>query len=126
MKFKLDENFGQSALALFQQRGLDCHTVAGEGLLGANDGAVLAATVAEDRVLVTLDRDFANVLQFPPDASSGIAVVLPGKRASRSLLRALLESFLLACDRQLIHGKLWIIEPGRIREHRSADTDDES
>lgn len=42
------------------------HTVIDEGLSGANDVDVLAAAVAEDRALITLDLDFANPMRFPP------------------------------------------------------------
>jgi predicted nuclease of predicted toxin-antitoxin system len=121
MKFKLDENFGPSALEVFQQHGADCQTVLEEKLGGADDKSVLASAVAENRVLVTLDRDVTNVLQFPPEQTSGVAVMLPGRRASRELLTLLIESFLAACEQKLIRGKLWIIEPGRIREHRLDD-----
>ena len=38
-----------------------------------------------------------------------------------TLLANVLEAFLEACEKQLIRGKLWIIEPGRIREHRSGE-----
>jgi len=125
MKFKLDENFGQSVHDVFTRRGFDCHTVHDEGLVGADDPDVLAAAIAEDRVLVTLDRDFTNILLYPPEATAGVAVVQLGKRTSRALLAAVIDSFLTACDKKLIRGKLWIIEPGRIREHR-IDDDDES
>ena len=124
MKFKLDENFGQSVLDVFKRRGFDCHTVHDEGLVGAEDPDVLAAAVAEDRILVTLDRDFMNVLIYPPEATAGVAVVQLGKRMSRSLLASVIDAFLTACEQKLIRGKLWIIEPGRIREHRTDNDDD--
>lgn len=121
MKFKLDENFGPTVQEVFQRRGLDCQTVVGEGLGGADDPTVMAATVAEDRILITLDRDFSNILLYAPEATAGVAVVRLGHRASRQLLASVLDSFLTACENQLIRGKLWILEPGRIREHRSSD-----
>ena len=121
MKFKLDENFGPTVKGVFDRRGLDCHTVHEEGLSGATDPEVLAAAVAEERILVTLDRDFSNVLIYPPEATAGVAVVHIGKRASRQLLASVLDAFLEACEKNLIKGKLWIVEPGRIREHRFED-----
>lgn len=126
MKFKLDENFGQSVLEVFTRRGFDCHTVHCEGLTGAEDPDVLAAATAEDRVLVTLDCGFTNVLVHPPEATAGIVVVQLGRRLTRSLLVASIETFLTACEQNLLRGKLWIVEPGRIREHRMEDEDDDS
>ena len=124
MKFKLDENFGQSVLEVFTRRGFDCHTVQDEGLTGAEDPDVLAAATSENRVLITLDRDFTNVLVHPPEATAGIVVVQLGRRLTRSLLVASIETFLTACEQNLLRGKLWIVEPGRIREHRIDDEDD--
>lgn len=121
MKFKLDENFGPTVHEVFHRRGLDCHTVLEEGLAGADDPTVLAAAVAEQRIFVTLDRNFTNVLACPPEATYGIVVLQAGRRASRSLLAAMLDSFLFALEQKLIRGKLWIVEPGRIREHKTED-----
>ncbi len=67
MKFKFDENLGPFIQTLFASRGHDCHSLREENLLGAHDEDVLAAAVSEGRVLVTLDRDFGNVLLFSPE-----------------------------------------------------------
>lgn len=120
MKFKLDENFGPTVHEVFRKRGLNSRTVHEEGLSGSPDPEILAAAVAEDRVLVTLDKDFANVLIFPPEATCGVVVVNLPRRATRALLAVVLDSFLTACENQQVRGKLWIVEPGRIREHQSS------
>ena len=121
MKFKLDENFGPTVQRVFQHRGLDCHTVQEESLRGAVDAEVLEAAVTEGRIFVTMDRDFSNILLYPPRQTAGIAVISPPGKASWSLLRALVEAFLEELQKQAIRGKLWIVEPGRIREHEPDD-----
>jgi len=119
VKFKLDENFGPTTLRAFHEKGLDCRTVHDENLAGADDSRVLAAAVSEDRILVTMDHDLGNVLTYPPESTSGIAIInIPGM-ASRGLLAILVESFLIACEQRQLRGKLWIVEPGRIREHQT-------
>lgn len=117
MKFKLDENLGPTIQAAFAARNADYNTVHQEGLGGASDEAVLAAAVAEGRILVTNDHDFANVLRYPPDRTTGVAVLSWPGRPTRAALRSLAESLLDAFDRRAIRGKLWIVEPTRIREH---------
>ena len=117
MDFKLDENFGPWAQELFRSRGHDCPTVHDQGLRGVDDPVVLQAAVAERRVLVTMDGDFGNVLAHPPETTAGIVVVNPPGRVSRALLRRLLNAFLEAVSGQEIGGRLWIVEPGRIRKH---------
>lgn len=119
MKFKLDENLGPSVQAVLVHRGYDCQMVPEEDLSGADDERVLAAAVSEGRVLVTIDHDFANTLRYPPDRTAGIAVLNPPGRVSRGLLQVLVEVLVVAMEHKAIHGKLWIVEPSRIREHQS-------
>lgn len=120
MKFKLDENFGPVVPGVFGQRGHDCQTVHQEGLSGADDRTVLAAAIADDRIFVTMDHDFGNVVAYPPESTCGIVVINPPGTVSRRMLAVLLEALLAACEEHQLRGKLWIVEPGRIREHQSS------
>jgi hypothetical protein len=117
VRFKLDENLGPSVKAVFTGRGHDCLTVREESLGGAPDEEVLQASIAEGRVLVTNDHDFGNVLHYPPEATAGIAVLSPPGRAARATLVRLAETLLVALEASAITGRLWIVEPGRIRVH---------
>lgn len=122
MKFKLDENLGPSIHEMFIRRGHDCLMVREQGLGGAVDARLWAATVSEDRILVTTDHDFGNVMTYPPSSTAGIAVLNPPGTVSRTLLRALAEALLVALEQRSIRGKLWIVEPSRIREHESEES----
>ncbi len=125
MRLKLDENLGRPAVALFKQAGLDVATVYEEGIGSAGDKDLVAAAASEQRCLVTLDVDFANVLVFPPRRYSGIAVLrLPSRPRSSDLLAAC-STLITALCRDNISGRLWIVEPGRIREYEPDDIDDE-
>lgn len=117
MDFKLDENLGRSIQKLFHERGHDCLTVREENLSGADDDEVFRVTRSEKRILVTLDHHFGNVLRFPPHMSDGIALLNPPGKLSLSLVRVLVNALLDMVSTQQIQGKLWIIEPGRVREH---------
>jgi predicted nuclease of predicted toxin-antitoxin system len=119
MKFKLDENLGPSIQSLFREYGHDCATTREEGLGGADDPDILAAAVSEGRVLVTTDHDFGNVLAYPPEKTEGIIVLNPPGRVSLRLLRRLVVVLLEVLQREDIRHRLWIVEPGRIREHQS-------
>jgi predicted nuclease of predicted toxin-antitoxin system len=119
MRFKLDENFAQSAKEFLARLGQDASTVREEGLSGASDAAILGAAVREERILVTMDLDFADVLLRPPKESRGIAVLRSPGRVSQAILRSMLAALVQALERGEISGRLWIVEPGRIREHES-------
>ena len=53
------------AAALFSAAGYDVETVLGERLGGEPDRKVIEIASAENRILVTLDADFADIRQYP-------------------------------------------------------------
>ena len=124
MKLKLDEDFGPSAKEIFERGGHQATTVREEGLGGAPDSAILRTAVSEDRILVTMDLEFGHVLLHPPEETRGIVVLRPPGRASRTLLRSMLDSVVRALERSVVRGRLWVVEPGRIREHESTSGPD--
>ena len=74
MRVKLDENLPTELKRLFIDSGHDADTVLDEGMGGASDPEVLAACLAEERVLVTQDADFADIRAYPPRSYPGIVV----------------------------------------------------
>lgn len=117
MKFKLDENIGSRSARLFPEAGHDVETISQEGLSGARDEIVFATCIREQRGLLTLDLDFADVVRFPPHQTAGIAVLRLPAHASLSLLERSVGNLLSMLDVEPITGRLWIVEPGRIRVH---------
>jgi len=120
MKFKLDENFGTRTRQVFRSAGHDTQTVRDESLQGSSDRVLYDSCCAEQRCLVTLDLDFADVTRFPPDKTAGVAVMRVPRNPSLPLLEDLVRQFLQAVDAMPVRGQLWIIEAGRIRVHQSA------
>lgn len=119
MKFKLDENLGNRTLRVFIERGHDAHTVKQENLAGCPDQELFQICCGEGRCIVTLDLDFSNVLRFPPELSSGIAVLRGPKNPSPRDLEAMAARFLDSLERHRIDRQLWIVEQHRIRVHLS-------
>ena len=114
MRFKLDENLDLRLAPLLKEGGHDVDTVHGEGLNGSPDDAIYDACVQAGRVLVSLDLDFANPIRFPPGETPGIVIVRP-PRPVVPMIRAILAAALPDLTARSLAGKLWIIEPGRIR-----------
>lgn len=71
MKIKLDENIGRREIDVLRLAGHDVMTVRDQNLQGASDETLFGVCAGEDRVLVTLDHDFGQVLRFPPGARRG-------------------------------------------------------
>ena len=125
MKFKLDENIGRRGLELLRAAGHDVVTVRDEGLAGARDEQIFSVAASEGRAIITLDYDFAQILRFPPQNGAGTVVLELGGRASLEALLDRLRALLTNLESHRLAGRLWIIEPGRVRMHlRSGDEDD--
>jgi predicted nuclease of predicted toxin-antitoxin system len=66
LKFKIDENLPTEYAPILREAGFEADTVSDEKLSGAGDSVLSERCRAEDRVLMTLDLDFANVQAYPP------------------------------------------------------------
>jgi len=119
MKFKLDENFGSRTQQLFQAYGHDVQTVRMQGLQGSSDMHLFEVCRVEQRCMVTLDLDFADVLRFPLSLTNGIVVIRVPRNPSLALLEQLVRQFLQTLAHMPIERRLWIVEPSRIRIHES-------
>lgn len=116
MRFKLDENLSPTLAEQFLAAGHEAHSVLEQSLGGANDPRVIEACRAEDRALITLDLDFANIQRYPPAQYAGIMVLRLGTQAHGAIVRAVAEAIRLL-EREVLRGRLWIVESGRIRIH---------
>ena len=115
-RFKLDENLPRNAAVLLQQAGHDVHTVLAEQLGGNSDPRVFGASQEEERVLVTFDLDFSDIRVYPPASHHGIWVLRPHTQSIENTL-ALVRSALRVLEAEPPQGRLWIIEPQRVRIH---------
>lgn len=119
MKFKLDENFGTRTQQLFLAAGHDVSTVGSQGLCGCPDRRLFEICARESRCLVTLDIDFGDVTRFPPDRSAGVVVLRLPRNSTLLILESLVDAFLRALSDRPLAGRLWMVEPGRIRVHQT-------
>ena len=123
MKLKFDENLGNRHAEVFRIAGHDVLTVRDQGLQSGSDPTIFDACCAEQRCLITLDLDFANVLRFPPADSAGIIVLRFPDRGTMLLLDSLVDNAINALKALSPQGRLWIVEPSRIRIHQSEPED---
>jgi len=126
MKFKLDENFGTRTQQLFRAAGHDVQTVHDEGLQGSPDQYLYEVCCTEQRCLISLDLDFADVIRFPPNQSAGIVVIRVPRNPSLLLLEKLIRQFLKMLARMPVEKQLWIVEVGRIRVHQLENDNSEN
>lgn len=114
MKFKIDENLPAECALLLRDAGFEADTVADEQLTGAQDSVIAGRVRQEERVLITLDLDFANERSYPPSEHSGI-IVLRMKRQDKHTILALMPRIIACLATRRPDGELWIVQPDRVR-----------
>lgn len=123
MKIKLDENLSRYLKNPLLQLGHDVSTALEEGLLGKVDIRVGAAAKSEDRMIFTLDLDFADLRKFPPGTHPGVVLFRP-----RSMGPSAVNQFVLKFAQQTELSELArclaVVEPHRIRVRRPSLVDE--
>lgn len=115
---KLDENLGFRGKAIFENHGIDTSTVFDQKMQGASDDTLIEVCRQEARTLVTLDTDFANILNYDPRKYAGIALIRITPKTTPAELYSMTELLARHLKNSNISGKLWIVQPSGIREYQ--------
>ena len=114
MNFKIDENMPVEAAELLKQEGYDVVTIFGQNLVGTSDANLVKVCQKEERVLVTLDADFADIRTYRPEKFSGIIVMRLNRQDKNHVLEVFKRSMLLF-KREPVDKRLWVVEKDRVR-----------
>ena len=72
MKFLLDENISHRTALFLNNLGYVALHLRDAGLKGATDEKVIGYAKRHEYVLITVDRDFGNILDYAPGTHPGI------------------------------------------------------
>jgi len=122
MRFKIDENLHADVAEALRAHGHDAQTVFDEGLRGRPDPDIAEAARREGRVLVTLDLDFGNIREYPPEHYAGVIVLRVVDQSRRHVLRVI-ESVVAVLGAAPLEGHLWVVSEGGVRVRRGQSTD---
>jgi predicted nuclease of predicted toxin-antitoxin system len=117
VKLKADENIPARVVQFLRDHGHDAITVLEENLVGAPDRFLADAAASEDRVLMTLDRGFADIRRYPPGTHPGIFVV-HARDLRPGVILILVATFLAEQVFEDFIGCNVVIEPGALRTRR--------
>ena len=122
LRFKLDENADPRWREPLAQAGYEVSTVAEESFRGAEDEVVAEVCQKEKRCLITADLDFAQILDYPPEKYVGL-IILRHPHPTLAGMARLIRQIVAALSNESPVGRLWIVEPGRIRIHEPLPTE---
>ena len=114
MKFKVDENLPVEVAELLRQAGYDDATVFDQKLGGEADRTIASICRLEQRAIVTLDIDFADIRTYPPSEYAGL-IVLRVKQQDKPFIVAIMARVIPLLASEVLVGKLWIVDEQRIR-----------
>lgn len=117
MKFLTDENLPRSTVQMLRELGHEVKDVREAKLSGFSDRKLFEIAKNESRILVTLDKDFGNILYFPPKEHSGI-IVLRLRQPTQKHITSILRNFIQQMDEDELKQSLRIVEDSDYRTRR--------
>ena len=114
MKFKIGQNLPIEAADLLAAAGHDAMTVYEQSLGGAPDERIVDVCKHEGRILITADLDLSDIRRYPPSQTPGYMVLRLPRQSKQALLDLLAKAIPMLAARP-IDGRLWIVEPDRLR-----------
>jgi predicted nuclease of predicted toxin-antitoxin system len=118
ISFLIDANVPPALTEFLRQKGFDVKEVREVGAPGISDSRIIELAHREERVLVTFDRHFANLLLYPLDSHYGIIRIRIHPPLLSDIIQSL-EHFLLKFDLATIKGTLIVLEREGYRVRRS-------
>ena len=111
LRFLVDENIPGNVIVSLRKSGHDVKAVS----KGSSDPHIASTSIKEDRVILTFDSDFANILAYPPDIYPGIIFLRIEPPSIELILKSLdhiINHFPANAD---FKGRLIVGEPQRFR-----------
>lgn len=112
MKFLADESCDFAVVRTLRDAGYEVLAVA-DVSPSASDDAVIALAAQENRILLTEDKDFGQLVFAEQQNSGGVILVRFPATARASLSTAILQLVTQAGDHLV--GRFTVLQPGRVR-----------
>ena len=114
MKFKVDENLPLEVVDELRHAGYDALNVYEQKLGGIYDSELAKVCQNEQRIIVTLDTDFADIRSYPPEEFSGI-IVLRLRSQDKAYILDTISKVVRMFPNEPIKHKLWIVDDSYVR-----------
>ena len=114
MRFLTDENIYPQMVEAIRRLSHDVLDIKEQNLFSIPDSDIIQIAQDTKRILITYDKDFSNILIYPPSHYYGIIVLRLSRLIIKDAIRQL-TSFIKELSEEKIKGRLAIVEPDRVR-----------
>jgi predicted nuclease of predicted toxin-antitoxin system len=114
MKLKLDENLSRHLKPVLIGLGHDVLTAADEDLLLSPDTEIARAAQNEQRMLLTLDIEFADLRKYPPGSHPGVILFRPLSLSPLSM-NNFIADFIRRTDLEKLAACVAVVDPVHLR-----------
>jgi len=115
MKAIIDEDLPRRLGENLRKLGWEIKDIRDTELRGRSDKEIIGFAKECKAVLFSSDKDFANILKYPPKEYYGILILNFPNEVSTKFLITEIKKALIKIPFKDFKGKLIIIEPGKIR-----------
>jgi predicted nuclease of predicted toxin-antitoxin system len=116
-RFLIDENIPPAVARFLRNKGFDVKEVREAGIPGISDAEIMHLARQEERVLLTFDKHFSNILLYPLDSHYGVIRFRIHPPLLSDILR-ILDQFLQKFDLTMIRRTLIVLERDGFRVRR--------
>lgn len=114
MRFKVDENLPVEVTQRLNAANHDAMSIHDQQMVGERDTKIAVVCQVEQRIILTLDTDFADIRTFPPQNYAGI-IVLRLLRHDKPHVLTVINRLIRTLQSETPEGQLWIVDEERIR-----------
>lgn len=114
MKILADENLYEPIIDFLKETKNEVFSIRDEGLSGITDEKLYKIACENEMLIITMDKDFTNILRFPPHKCDGIIVLKIYKKSVQETLQ-IFKKFFNNLKISDIKKNLCIITPDTIK-----------
>ncbi|PKP60851.1 MAG: hypothetical protein CVT88_01865 [Candidatus Altiarchaeales archaeon HGW-Altiarchaeales-1] len=113
LKFLADENIAKSLVRALRQNGYDVKDIKEEKLIGISDKEVINKAKEQDRIIITHDKDFGNLLNYPLQSHCGVILIRYMNQSPSYIIPKLIP--LLDTLKNKVKGSITIVTDDLVR-----------
>lgn len=116
IKFLTDENIAKSLVRALRKKGYNVKDIKEEKLFGISDTEVINKAKEDDRVILTHDKDFGNLLNYPLQSHRGVVLIRYRNQSPSYVIARLIP--LLDTLKNKVKGSLTIVTEDLIKIYK--------